>query len=55
MEVKASKVTAKAKKMHLKLAMVINTTGEETPPTAMCIPLQDLEHHSHKKSRGVSS
>ncbi len=54
-EVKASKAKAKAKELPLKLAMVINAVGEETPPAAGLIPLQDLEHHPHKKSRGVSS
>ncbi len=47
--------TAKAKELHLKLATVINTIGKGTPFAAGPIPLQDTEHHSHKKSRGVSS
>jgi hypothetical protein len=54
-EVKASKATAKAKELRLKLAAVINTISEGTPLAAGLIPWQDTEHHSYKKSKGVDS
>ncbi len=52
-ESKAAKATAKAKELQVKLAEAIRA-AEETPSAAVPASAHDLEHHSHKKSKGMS-
>jgi hypothetical protein len=49
---KATKATAKAKELRLKLAAAINAADGKTPPADGLSLLQDLAHHPIRRAGG---